>query len=74
MKKFTVGLMIIFALATNSMVLFPPTALQVSSKGLNLHLIIDTNLESQDTTIITQQYGNEIYTHDGFLHTGRNIR
>ena len=56
------------------MVLFPPTALQVSSKGLNLHLIIDTNLESQDTTIITQQYGNEIYTHDGFLHTGRNIR
>jgi hypothetical protein len=54
------------------MVLLLPTALQASSKGLNLHLIVDTNLESQDTTIITQQYRNEIYTHDGFLHTGRN--
>src|SRR5919106_706438 len=73
MKTFTVGLVIIFALPTNSMVLFPPTASQASSKGLNLHLIVDTNLESQDIAIITQQPSqNEIYRHDGFLHTGRN--
>ena len=73
MKTFTAELIIIFALATNSIVLFPPTALQASSKGLNLHLTVDTNLESQDIAIITQQPSqNEIYRHDGFLHTGRN--
>src|SRR5919106_1995316 len=73
MKIFTVRLIIIFALATNSMVLLLPTALQASSKGLNLHLTVNTNLESQDIAIITQQPSqNEIYRHDDFLFTGRN--
>jgi hypothetical protein len=43
-----------------------------SSKGFNLHLTVDTNLKRQDIGIITQQYGNETYSHNGFLHTGRN--
>lgn len=73
MKLFTGGLIILVsALVISSIALNSSTALQASGKGLNLHLTIDTNLESQDITIITQQYGNEIYTHEGFVHTDRN--
>jgi hypothetical protein len=72
MKIFTVGLIIICALVISSMVFSTSTALQASSKGLNLYLTVDTNLRNQDIRIITQQYGNEIYSHEGFLHTGRN--
>lgn len=74
MKLFTVGLIILAsALVISSIALNSSTALQASSKGLNLHLTVDTNLESQDIAIITKQPSqNEIYRHDGFLHTGRN--
>ena len=43
MKIFTVGLIIISALAISNIVLPPSTALQASSKGLKLYLIVDTN-------------------------------
>ena len=43
MKIFTVGLIIISALAISNIVLTPSIALQASSKGLKLYLIVDTN-------------------------------
>lgn len=42
-----------------------------SSKGLKLYLTIDTNL-NDDVRINTYQYGDRVYTHDGFVNTGRN--
>jgi hypothetical protein len=49
MKLFTVGLIILVsALVISSIALNSSTALLASSKGLNLHLTVDTNLESQD--------------------------
>ncbi|MGC1135204.1 MAG: hypothetical protein WA941_20420 [Nitrososphaeraceae archaeon] len=71
MKIFTVGLIIIFALAMASMILTPPTALQASSKGLKLYLTIDTNL-NDDVRISTYQYGDRVFTHNAIIHSGSN--
>jgi hypothetical protein len=70
-KIITAGL-IIFVLVTSSIVLTPSTALQASSKGLKLYLTVDTNMYDQDITIFTNQYGYEIYNHDGYMYTGAN--
>ena len=67
MKIFTIGLIIISALAVVSMILTPSTALQASNKGLKLYLTIDTNL-NDDVIINTYQYGDGVYTHDGFVN------
>jgi hypothetical protein len=71
MKTITVGLIIISALVMSSIVLTPSTALQVSSKGLKLYLTADTNL-NDDIRINTYQHGDRVYTHDGFVNSGRN--
>jgi hypothetical protein len=71
MKIFTVGLIIIFALAMASMILTPLTALQASGKGLKLYLTIDTNL-NDDVRISTYQYGDRVFTHNAIIHSGSN--
>lgn len=51
-----------------SMVLTPSIALQASSKGLKLYLIVDTNL-NDDVIINTYQYGDRVFTHDAVIHS-----
>jgi hypothetical protein len=71
MKIFTIGLILISALVMASIALTPLTVLQASSKGLKLYLTIDTNL-NDDVIINTYQYGDRVYTHDGFVNRGKN--
>jgi hypothetical protein len=71
MKKFVVGMIIVSALVMSGIALIPSTVLQASSKGLKLYLTIDTNL-NDDVIINTYQYGDRVYTHDGFVNTGKN--
>ena len=71
MKIFTTGLIIISTLVMASIAFTPLTVLQASSKGLKLYLTIDTNL-NDDVIINTYQYGDRVYTHDGFVNTGKN--
>jgi hypothetical protein len=70
MKIITVGL-IISTLVMSSIVLTPLTSVQASNKGLKIYLTVETNL-NDDVTIDTYQYGDRVYTHDGFVNTGRN--
>src|SRR5918996_6217480 len=71
MKLFTVGLIIVSALVISIIALTPLTALQASSKGLKLYLIVDTNL-NDDVRINTYQYGDRVYTHNAVIHSGSN--
>ena len=71
MKLFTVGLIIVSALVISIIALTPLTALQASSKGLKLYLIVDTNL-NDDVRINTYQYGDRVHTHNAVIHSGSN--
>lgn len=71
MKRITVGLLI-SSMVIFSIILTSSTSLQASSKGLKLYLTIDTDLNNQDISIATYQYGNKIYDHNGFMNTGVN--
>ena len=71
MKIFVVGMMVVSVLVMSSMLLTPSIALQASSKGLKLYLIIDTNL-NDDVMINTYQHGDRVFTHDAVIHSGSN--
>ena len=70
-KTTTIGLIIVSALVMSSMILIPSAALQASSKGLKLYLTVNTNL-NDEVIISTYQYGNRVFTHDAFIHSGSN--
>jgi len=64
-------IIIVSILTISSMVSTPSTTLHASSKGLKIYLTVESNL-NDDVIINTYQYGDRVYTHDGFVNTGRN--
>jgi hypothetical protein len=71
MKIYVVGIIIVSTLVLSSIALTPTTALQASSKGLKLHLTVDTNL-NDDVRINTYHHGDRVFTHDAVIHSGSN--
>ena len=70
-RIFVVGMIVASTLVMSSIALPPSTALQASSKGLKLHLTVDTNL-NDDVRVNMYQYGDRVFTHDAVIHSWSN--